>query len=173
MHEPPAVGRSTGETGETVETRIDRTGAEASAHRSFRIDQPRSLCVVGPCFVKKSSQKGSIPPSTPLHSGPRNSQPLDPLASEPRWGSFRRVPRGQARGEPLRWPRSLQAAIYLQALQHATSGAELRKCSRPGCPEYRSVGPGTGRTRTNRPVWYCSPTCQKAAAYLRKKGEIQ
>ena len=67
-------------------------------------------------------------------------------------------------------PRDLLDAIYLQALQNATSGTDLRKCERPGCPEYRAVGPGTGRWRTKRKVWYCSPKCQKAHAYMKLKG---
>ena len=68
-------------------------------------------------------------------------------------------------------PRTMMDAIYLQALQDATSGTDLRKCDRPGCPEYRAVGPGTGRWRTKRPVFYCTPTCQKAHAYMKLKGE--
>lgn len=72
-------------------------------------------------------------------------------------------------------PNTLLDAIYLRALQDATSGTDLRKCHRPGCPEYRAVGPGTGRWRTNRPanrpVFYCTPKCQKAHAYMKLKGE--
>ena len=67
-------------------------------------------------------------------------------------------------------PETLLDAIYLQALQDATSGTDLRKCDRPGCPEYRAVGPGTGKWKTNRPVFYCTPKCQKAHAYMKSKG---
>ena len=67
-------------------------------------------------------------------------------------------------------PGSLLNAIYLQALQDASGGAELQRCDRPGCPKYFKVGPGTGRPRLNRGVAYCNPTCQKAHAYMKKKG---
>jgi len=70
-------------------------------------------------------------------------------------------------------PGTLMDAIYLQALQDATSGTDLRKCDRPGCPEYVAVGPGTGRKRTGRPTFYCTPKCQKAHQYMRKKGEVK
>ena len=70
-------------------------------------------------------------------------------------------------------PNTLMDAIYLQALQDATSGTDLRKCDRPGCPEYVAVGPGTGRKRTGRPAFYCTPKCQKAHQYMRKKGEVK
>ena len=66
-------------------------------------------------------------------------------------------------------PGSLLGAIYLQALQDASGGAELQKCDRPGCPKYFQVGPGTGRPRLNRDVAYCTPKCQKAHAYMKRK----
>ncbi len=66
-------------------------------------------------------------------------------------------------------PGSLLSAIYLQALQDASGGAELQKCDRPGCPKYFQVGPGTGRPRLNRGVAYCTPKCQKAHAYMKRK----
>ena len=66
-------------------------------------------------------------------------------------------------------PGSLVAAIYLQALQDASGGAELQKCDRPGCPKYFQVGPGTGRPRLSRGVAYCTPKCQKAHAYMKRK----
>lgn len=68
-------------------------------------------------------------------------------------------------------PGSLISAIYVQALQDASGGAELQKCDRPGCPKYFQVGPGTGRPRLNRGVAYCTPKCQKAHAYMKLKGE--
>lgn len=67
-------------------------------------------------------------------------------------------------------PNTLLDAIYLQALQDATSGTELEKCDRPACPEWFAVGPGTGHARVKRPVRYCTPKCQKAHAYTKKKG---
>ena len=67
-------------------------------------------------------------------------------------------------------PGNLLGAIYLQALQDASGGAELRKCDRPGCPAYFQVGPGTRRPRLDRGVTYCTPKCQKAHAYMKKKG---
>ena len=63
----------------------------------------------------------------------------------------------------------LWSAFSLQALQDASTGAELKKCDRPGCPEYFQVGPGTGRLRLNRGVAYCTPKCQKAHAYMKRK----
>lgn len=66
-------------------------------------------------------------------------------------------------------PGSLLGAIYLQALQDASGGAELQKCDRPGCPKYFQVGPGTRRPRLNRGVAYCTPKCQKAHAYMKRK----
>ncbi len=77
---------------------------------------------------------------------------------------------GMERPELFYRPGSLLSALYLQALQDASGGAELQKCDRPGCPRYFQVGPGTGRPRLNRGVAYCNPTCQKAHAYMKKKG---
>ena len=70
-------------------------------------------------------------------------------------------------------PDTLIDAIYLQALQDATSATDLRKCDCPGCPEWAAVGPGTGRWRTGRPTFYCTPKCQKAHQYMRKKGKAK
>ena len=78
---------------------------------------------------------------------------------------------GMERPELHYRPGSLVGAIYLQALQDASGGAELQKCDRPGCPKYFQVGPGTGRPRLNRGVAYCTPKCQKAHAYMKLKGE--
>ena len=80
---------------------------------------------------------------------------------------------GMARPELHYRPGNLLNAIYLQALQDASGGAELKKCDRPGCPEYFQVGPGTGRLRLNRPVAYCTPKCQKAHAYMKRKESHQ
>ena len=77
---------------------------------------------------------------------------------------------GMERPELYYRPGSLLSAIYLQALQDASGGAELQKCDRPGCSKYFQVGPGTGRPRLNRGVAYCTPKCQKAHAYMKKKG---
>ena len=77
---------------------------------------------------------------------------------------------GMERPELFYRPSNLLSAIYLQALQDASGGAELQKCHRPGCPNYFQVGPGTGRPRLNRGVAYCEPKCQKAHAYMKKKG---
>ena len=78
---------------------------------------------------------------------------------------------GMERPELHYRPGSLLGAIYLQALQDASGGAELQKCDRPGCPKYFQVGPGTGRPRLNRDAAYCTPKCQKAHAYMKLKGE--
>ncbi len=81
--------------------------------------------------------------------------------------------KGMERPELHYRPGSLLSAIYLQALQDVSFGAELQKCDRPGCPKYFQVGPGTGRPRLNRGVAYCTPTCQKAHAYIKRKGEVK
>ena len=70
-------------------------------------------------------------------------------------------------------PNSLIDAMYLQAVQDATNCTDYRKCDRPGCPEWVAVGPGTGKKRTKKPVFYCTPKCQSAHAYMRKKGEVK
>ena len=70
-------------------------------------------------------------------------------------------------------PATLLDAIYVQAFQEAWGGAEFIKCDKPGCPKYLPVGPGTGHSRVDRARRYCSPTCQKAHAYMLKKGKVK
>jgi hypothetical protein len=72
-------------------------------------------------------------------------------------------------------PDTLLNGIYLKALQDATGGTELVKCDMPGCPEWFAVGPRTGHSRVKRAsgLRFCTPKCQKAHAYLRKKGELK
>lgn len=69
-------------------------------------------------------------------------------------------------------PKTLIDAIYLQALQDVANATEFETCDRPGCPEWFAVGPGTGRARVKRASGrrYCTPKCEKAHAYMRKKG---
>ena len=80
---------------------------------------------------------------------------------------------GMERPELHYRPGNLEDAIYLQALQDVSSAAELKKCDRPGCPEYFQVGPGIGRLRLNRGVAYCTPKCQKAHAYMKRKEQVK
>ena len=52
-------------------------------------------------------------------------------------------------------------------LDEVTRGANPpKRCKRPGCPEYFTYGAGTGRRETAE---YCSPKCQKAHEYTRRK----
>ena len=79
------------------------------------------------------------------------------------------------RSELFYGPNTLIDAIWLQALQDVANGTELIKCDRPGCPEWFAAGPGTGRQKIHErvdrpPVRYHSPSCQKAHAYMKKKG---
>jgi hypothetical protein len=75
--------------------------------------------------------------------------------------------------EPDRWrpylffqPRDLIGAAYLQLLSNASDDAQLRQCALPGCGTWFVYGPGHKHRETAR---YCSPTCQKAHAYLKTK----
>ncbi len=79
---------------------------------------------------------------------------------------------GDDRSELFFGPNRLIDAIWLQALQDVANATQFEKCDRPGCPEWFAVGPGTGRARIRRPggARYCSPKCQRAHAYMRKKG---
>lgn len=61
---------------------------------------------------------------------------------------------------------TLREAIYFQLLADVTGGAKLKKCARPGCPNWFKYGPGTKHRET---AIYCSPTCQKAHAYMKSK----
>ena len=76
------------------------------------------------------------------------------------------------RSELFFGPGSLIDAILLQALQDVANATQFETCDRPGCPEWFAVGPGTGRARVNRPggARYCTPKCQRAHAYMKKKG---
>ncbi len=67
-------------------------------------------------------------------------------------------------------PGSLRSAILVQYLDDMSGGAKLRECIRPGCPEWFKFGPGTGRRETAR---YCSPKCQQAHAYMKRKESHQ
>ena len=79
---------------------------------------------------------------------------------------------GNDRSELFFGPGNLIDAIWLQALQDIANATQFETCDRPGCPEWFAVGPGTGHTRVNRPggARYCTPKCQRAHAYMRKKG---
>ncbi len=79
---------------------------------------------------------------------------------------------GDDRSELFFGPGRLIDAIWLQALQDVANATQFETCDRPGCPEWFAVGPGTGRARVNRPggARYCSPKCQRAHAYMKKRG---
>ena len=64
-------------------------------------------------------------------------------------------------------PSTLRDAIYLQFFQDISTSSNLRLCKRPGCGEWFTFGPGTGRRETAE---YCSPKCQKAHAYDKSKS---
>jgi hypothetical protein len=63
-------------------------------------------------------------------------------------------------------PVTLHDAIYLQFLGDLTASANLRKCKRPGCGEWFNYGPGTQHRNT---ALYCSPKCQNADKYMKRK----
>jgi hypothetical protein len=73
---------------------------------------------------------------------------------------------GASRPTLLLQPADLYNAALVQLLDEATSGRPLKKCIRPGCPEYFTYGPGTPKRET---AIYCSPKCQKAHEYMRRK----
>lgn len=62
-------------------------------------------------------------------------------------------------------PSSLWAAIWLQLAIDVSTGASLRSCAR--CGDWFKHGPGTGRRST---AIYCSPKCQGADAYAKRKA---
>ncbi len=66
--------------------------------------------------------------------------------------------------------RSLRNAILVQYLEDMSGGAKLRKCIRPGCPEWFKYGPGEEHRETAR---YHSSQCQQAHAYMKRKGEVK
>ena len=67
-------------------------------------------------------------------------------------------------------PSTLLDAIYLQFFEDLSSGANLRLCKRPGCREWFKYGPGTLHRNTAQ---YCSPKCQNAHKYAKRKEGAQ
>lgn len=65
-------------------------------------------------------------------------------------------------------PPGLLSAIYLQLFQDLARGAKFKKCSNPGCRNWFEYGPGSVPLRLERSK-YCTPKCQNAHAYQRKK----
>ncbi len=63
-------------------------------------------------------------------------------------------------------PGNLFHAAVVQLLDEI--GQPLRRCKRPGCPEYFTFGSGTGRRETAR---YCSTRCKDAHTYMKRKKE--
>ena len=64
-------------------------------------------------------------------------------------------------------PTTLLDAIYLQFFEDMSGGANLKFCKRPGCGEWFRYGPGTLHRATAQ---FCSPKCQKADDYQKRKG---
>jgi predicted RNA-binding Zn ribbon-like protein len=64
------------------------------------------------------------------------------------------------------FPFNLFLAATAQLLEEAASGGQFKSCIRPGCGRYFGYGPGTGRRET---ALYCSPRCQKAHDYQKRK----
>ncbi|MDP6781218.1 MAG: hypothetical protein QGH32_05635 [Alphaproteobacteria bacterium] len=62
-------------------------------------------------------------------------------------------------------PNDLWSAIWLQLATDITAGANLRSCAQ--CGIWFKYGPGTGRRST---AVYCSPKCQSADAYAKRKA---
>lgn len=46
---------------------------------------------------------------------------------------------------------------------------ETITCDHPSCDVVFAIGPGTNQPRLNREVAYCTPKCQKAHAYMKRK----
>jgi hypothetical protein len=67
-------------------------------------------------------------------------------------------------------PPTLLDAIYFQFFEDLSSGANLRLCKRPGCREWFKYGPGTLHRNTAQ---YCSPKCQNAHKYAKRKEGAQ
>ena len=67
-------------------------------------------------------------------------------------------------------PSTLLDAIYFQFFEDLSSGANLRLCKRPGCREWFKYGPGTLHRNTAQ---YCSPKCQNAHKYAKRKEGAQ
>jgi len=63
-------------------------------------------------------------------------------------------------------PTNLLEGAIVQLLEDISSARQLRRCIRPGCREWFAFGPGTGRRKT---ALYCSPRCQKAHDYMKRK----
>jgi hypothetical protein len=63
-------------------------------------------------------------------------------------------------------PASLYDAIFLQFFEDLSTGASLKHCKRPGCPEWFKFGPGTSHRSTAE---YCSAKCQNAHKYAKRK----
>ena len=64
-------------------------------------------------------------------------------------------------------PARLIDAIYAQFLEDVAGGiGTMRLCARPGCGNWFKFGPGTNHRETAR---YCSPKCQGAHAYAKRK----
>ena len=64
-------------------------------------------------------------------------------------------------------PTTLFSAMHLQFFGYIAHSAQLRQCKRPGCPEWVTYGPGTGRRETGE---YCSKRCANQHRYQRQKG---
>ena len=63
-------------------------------------------------------------------------------------------------------PQNLMGLIVAQLIQDWSNGAKYKFCTRPGCGEYFYFGSGTDHRETAE---YCSPKCQNAHAYAKRK----
>ena len=63
-------------------------------------------------------------------------------------------------------PQNLIGLIVSRLIQDWSSGVKYEFCKRPGCGEYFYYGSGTDKRET---ADYCSPKCQNAHAYAKRK----
>lgn len=68
-------------------------------------------------------------------------------------------------------PVNLRAGLFVQAIQEATISVRHGKCRAPGCSNYFRIGRSQGGLREG--ANYCSPKCQKAHAYAKRRGMDQ
>jgi hypothetical protein len=69
--------------------------------------------------------------------------------------------------EPELIPRSLDAALKLQALQAITGAQQWRRCRNSRCPNWIQIGAGAYTARRE----FCSTRCRVSAAAARKGGQ--
>ena len=87
-----------------------------------------------------------------------------------RLGVLFNLPPGTERPELRFAPASLLEAAYIQILDDAASGADLKRCKSPACDKYFRRGAGTNHRTTAE---YCSTSCRTRHAYLRRIGRAK